>query len=147
MTRAPRAARLPRLQSAPMRALLVSDDPAVREEMALVVRSLQRTVGSPVEFIEASDGLVAVELAWRARADWVIADEVCVRQGAFALARDLKGADPPFPGAVVLLLDRRQDAWLASWSGADAWFVKPVNPFEVGDRLAQLAAGDRREAG
>ena len=24
------------------------------------------------------------------------------------------------------------------WSGADAWFVKPVDPFELADRLLEL---------
>jgi hypothetical protein len=39
---------------------------------------------------------------------------------------------------IVILLERRQDAWLARWSGADAWFVKPADPFEVADRLWEL---------
>ena len=28
----------------------------------------------------------------------------------------------------------------ASWSGADAWFVKPVDPFELADRVVELVA-------
>ena len=63
-----------------------------------------------------------------------------------ALAKDQKGADQPFPGSVVSLLDRPQDAWLARWSGADAWFVKPVNPFELGDRLAEILGTTHKEA-
>jgi DNA-binding response OmpR family regulator len=39
---------------------------------------------------------------------------------------------------IVILLDRKHDAWLAKWSGADAWFVKPVDPFELADRLLDL---------
>jgi DNA-binding response OmpR family regulator len=39
---------------------------------------------------------------------------------------------------IVVLLARRQDAWLARWSGADAWFTKPVDPFELADRLMEL---------
>ena len=39
---------------------------------------------------------------------------------------------------IVILLERSQDAWLARWSGADAWFVKPPDPFEVADRLWEL---------
>jgi DNA-binding response OmpR family regulator len=35
----------------------------------------------------------------------------------------------------VILLDRKQDEWLARWSGADAWFVKPVDPFALADAL------------
>jgi hypothetical protein len=45
----------------------------------------------------------------------------------------------------VILLERSQDAWLAKWSGADAWFVKPVNPFELADTLGEFTA-NRKEA-
>ena len=38
----------------------------------------------------------------------------------------------------VIRWQRKHDAWLARWSGADAWFVKPVDPFELADRLVDL---------
>jgi DNA-binding response OmpR family regulator len=79
-------------------------------------------------------------LAWRHLPEVVVADEIASRAGAFALTRELKGAAEPFPGRVVILLDRPQDAWLASWAGADAWFVKPVNPFELADTVAGFLA-------
>jgi DNA-binding response OmpR family regulator len=123
-----------------MRVLLVSADPRVREMMALVTRSFRRGLSEPVETFQATDGLRGIALAWRHLPDVVVVDEITSRAGAFALAKDLKGADPPFPGAVLILLDRAQDAWLAKWSGADAWFVKPVNPFELADTVAEFAA-------
>lgn len=117
--------------------------------MALAVRSVQRRLGEPsepFEPLEARDGIQGIAMAWRHLPDVVIADEIASRAGAFALAKDLKGADPPFPGTVVILLDRSQDSWLARWSGADAWFVKPVNPFEMADRLGDLMKTTRKEA-
>src|SRR5205823_5722211 len=107
-----------------------------REAMELSVRSVRRSLGQqPLEFLEAKDGLLGIRMAWRHRPDVVVADEIASRAGAFALARDLKGAEPPHPARIVVLLDRPQDQWLASWSGADAWFVKPVNPFELADTV------------
>jgi len=76
----------------------------------------------------------------------VVADEITSRAGAFALAKDLKETDPPFRGAVIILLERSQDAWLARWSGADAWFVKPVNPFELAESVARFLGVSREEA-
>jgi DNA-binding response OmpR family regulator len=128
-----------------MNVLLVSADPKVREMMALVTRSVRRRMDEPFASLEASDGVEGIRMAWRHMPDVVVADEITSRAGAFALAKDLKGADPPFPGAVVILLDRSQDAWLAKWSGADAWFVKPVNPFELADMLGEFTA-NRKEA-
>jgi hypothetical protein len=67
-----------------------------------------------------------------------VADEAASRAGAFALARDLRGAEVPFAGVIVILLDRPHDAWLANWSGADAWFVKPFDPFALADTMMEL---------
>jgi DNA-binding NarL/FixJ family response regulator len=127
------------------RVLLVSADPAVREWMAVAVRGIEREAGEPLELVEASDGVEGIKEAWRYLPDIVVADEIASRAGAFALAKDLTGALPPFPGRIVILLDRRQDEWLARWSGADAWFVKPINPFELADAMAGLVRG-RQEA-
>ena len=54
------------------------------------------------------------------------------------MVKDLKGATEPFPGVVVVALARREDEWLARWSGADAWFVKPVDPFALTDTVVSL---------
>ncbi len=123
-----------------MNVLIISADPAVRETMALALRSVRRRLGEgePIDFIEAADGVDGLAAAWRERPDVVVADEITSRAGAFAVARDLRQAAPPFPGQVIILLERHQDEWLARWSGADAWFVKPVNPFELADRVAAM---------
>lgn len=121
-----------------VKVLLVSPDPRSRELMALAVAGIERRLGVPLEFLEASDGERGVRVAFRERPDAVVADEIASRAGAFALARDLRGAPEPYPGAIVILLDRRQDAWLARWAGADAWFVKPVDAFDLADRLLEL---------
>ena len=99
---------------------MISADPEVREWMSLVARSFARSTGEKPELTS--------------------------RAGAFAVTRDLKGATEPYPGRVVVFLERVQDAWLAAWSGADAWFVKPVNPFEVAETIAGFFAGDQKEA-
>jgi DNA-binding response OmpR family regulator len=121
-----------------VKVLLVSPDPRSRELMALVVASIERRLATRLEFVEASNGERGLALARRERPDVIVADEIASRAGAFALARDLRGATEPYPGVIVILLERKHDMWLARWSGADAWFVKPVDPFDVADRLVEL---------
>lgn len=121
-----------------VKVLLVSPDPESRDLMRLAVGSIKRRLGVSLEFIEAGDGERGIKAAWRERPDVVVADEIASRAGAFALAKDLRGAEEPFAGAIVILLDRKHDAWLAKWSGADAWFVKPFDPFELADRVLEL---------
>ncbi len=116
----------------------MSPDPASRELMALAVRSIERRLGEDLRFRAAANGELGIRAALRERPQIVVADEIASRAGAFALAKALRDDPVPFEGAIVILLERRHDAWLASWSGADAWFVKPVDPFEVADRLLEL---------
>ncbi len=106
--------------------------------MGLAVGGIWRTLGERLEFLEATNGERALKVAWRERPDVVITDEFASRAGAFAMAKDLRGAQDPFPGVIVILLDRHQDEWLARWSGADAWFVKPFDPFALARRVVDL---------
>ena len=128
-----------------VKVLLVSPDPESRDLMALAVAGIERRLGAPLEFLEATNGERGLRVAFRERPDAVVADEIASRAGAFSLAKDLRGAPEPYPGAIVILLERRQDAWLARWSGADAWFVRPVDPFELADRLLELLATEQKE--
>jgi len=118
--------------------LLVSPDPASRELMALAVRSIERRVGSPLRFRAAKNGELGIRAALRDRPEIVVADEIASRAGAFALAKALRDDAVPFTGVIVILLERKHDVWLARWSGADAWFVRPVDPFELADRVLEL---------
>ena len=116
----------------------MSPDPASRELTALAVRSIERRIGSTLRFRAAKNGELGIRAALRDRPEIVVADEIASRAGAFALAKALRDDPVPFTGAIVILLERKQDAWLARWSGADAWFVRPVDPFELADRILEL---------
>ncbi len=118
--------------------LLVSPDPTSRELTALAVRSIERRIGSPLRFRAAKNGDLGIRAALRDRPQIIIADEIASRAGAFALAKALRDDAVPFTGVIVILLERKQDTWLARWSGADAWFVRPVDPFELADRVLEL---------
>jgi CheY-like chemotaxis protein len=118
--------------------LLVSPDPASRDLMALAVRSIERRLGETLTFRAAANGELGIRAALRERPDIVVADEIASRAGAFALAKALRDDPDTFTGVIVILLERKHDAWLAKWSGADAWYVKPADPFEVADRLLEL---------
>jgi DNA-binding response OmpR family regulator len=118
--------------------LLVSPDPRSRELMALTVRSIERRLGTELRFRAAANGELGAKAALRERPAAVVADEIASRAGAFALARSLRDDNDPYRGIIIILLERKHDEWLARWSGADAWFVQPVDPFELADRLVDL---------
>ncbi|MBW3535610.1 MAG: hypothetical protein KY453_10420 [Gemmatimonadetes bacterium] len=132
-----------------MKALLISPVPEMRELVRVALRSVERRTGEPWEFLEASNGLDGIRVAWRELPDVVVADEIASNAGAFAVAKDLRGAVQAFPGSVIILLARAQDEWLARWSGADAWLMRPVDPFALADAVVasmERRAADRRTA-
>ena len=126
-----------------MKVLLVSPDAEARDLLRISVRSIERRLGESVSFLEAQDGERGARIGLRERPDAVVADEIASRAGAFSLARDLRGAVEPYSGPIVIVLERKHDAWLARWSGADAWLVRPIDPFELADRLVELIQADR----
>ena len=126
--------------------LLVSPDERSREQIALTVRSIERRLGEELRFRAARNGELGVVAARRDRPDVIVADEIASRAGAFGLARTLRDDLEPYRGIIVILLERKHDAWLARWSGADAWFVKPVDPFELADQLLELVTESKNES-
>ena len=72
--------------------------------------------------------------------DIVIADNDTWPTGGFALSREVKarqqmGEDMP---PVLLLLARDQDRWLSNWSQADAYMLKPPDPFDLAETVQAL---------
>jgi DNA-binding response OmpR family regulator len=122
----------------PVKALFISPDPELRDQLRVALGTVERRSGERWEYLEAPDGILGLRLAWRELPDLVVADEIASGAGAFAVAKDLRGAAEPFRGSVVLILARAQDEWLARWSGADAWMTKPVDPFVLSDTVAGL---------
>ena len=106
--------------------------------MRVALRATERRSGQEWTSLMADNGIQGLKIAWRELPDLVVADEIASGAGAFAVAKDLKGAERPFPGAIILVLARKQDEWLARWSGADAWVTKPVDPFLLADKAAEV---------
>ena len=85
---------------------------------------------------EASNGNEALRRAKEDEYDLLITDETSEPFGAFGLARELKIL--PDPPAVIVLLERTVDVWLAKWSGADRWLTQPIDPFELARAAREL---------
>jgi CheY-like chemotaxis protein len=75
--------------------------------------------------------------------DLVIGDNDMHPTGGYFLAREIKargqmGRDVP---PVILLLARQQDVWLSDWSQADAYVLKPIDPFNLAEVVDAVVAG------
>ncbi len=69
--------------------------------------------------------------------DLVILDGEAAPSGGMGVARQIKD-EIDYPPPVVLLVARRDDAWLATWSRADAVVQHPVDPITLADAVSGL---------
>lgn len=98
-----------------------------------------------VEVLEVRTPQLALRLLDRGdRYDLVLADADTAPTGGFALAREVKararmGREVP---PVILLIAREQDKFLAKWSEADAFIIKPPDPFDLHSVIAAVVAGE-----
>jgi DNA-binding response OmpR family regulator len=123
-------------QRAP-RVLVYSDDVDTRAQVRLAVgRRLSK--GAPdVEWVEAATHPVVVETADAGGMDLLILDGEAAKSGGMGLCRQLKHEVFRCP-PVLVLTGRPQDAWLASWSLADAVLSHPLDPVELQRVVARL---------
>lgn len=117
--------------------VIYSDDRATRA-------SIKGALGSRLapDFAEHVIHEFATAPALRAFADkkgidLFILDGEAVPEGGMGIARQLK--DEIFNCSPVLLITgRKEDAWLAAWSLADASVVHPIDPFTLANCAANL---------
>lgn len=121
----------------PLRVLVYSDDRNVRAQVLASVGVRPDPQLPPVEFTECATEPVVVSQASRESFDLLILDGEAVPAGGMGIARQLKDeifGCPP----ILVLIGRPQDAWLATWSRADAVVPHPLEPIAVARAVAGL---------
>jgi len=126
-----------------IRVIIYSDDSAVR---AGIVSALGRKMAADlpahevIEFATAAALRAFVDrpdLQGDLRADLFILDGEAVPEGGMSVARQLKDEVFNCP-PVLLITGRKEDAWLAAWSRADATVIHPIDPFTLAQTAANL---------
>ncbi len=71
--------------------------------------------------------------------DLAIVDMQVGTMGSMAITRGLKST-PSFDGAIIILLDREADAFIAKRAGADAWLTKPFSAQALRAKLSEVSS-------
>lgn len=119
--------------------LLYSDDSSVREEVRGAVGSVTAQ-GETVTWVDVATADEVVRLADAGGLDLLVLDGEADKVGGMGICRQLKNEIFRCP-PVVLLTGRPQDAWLASWSLADAAVPRPLDPLELQRTVRATLAG------
>lgn len=121
----------------PASVLVYSHRPEVRAAVRTAVGRRPAADVGPLTWIECATGDEVVAAVDAGRVDLCILDGEAQPTGGMALTRqlDLEVADRP---AVLLLIARQADRWLAHWSQADGTLPLPVDPLTAPGVVADL---------
>jgi len=123
--------------------LVYSDDPAVRAVVRTAIGRRPASDLGRVEWVELDDGRKVVTAFDAGGLDLAIFDGEAWPIGGLGLCKQLKDEVRDCP-PILVLVARRDDAWLATWSLADAVVRLPVDAPELTAAAAELLRG--REA-
>lgn len=117
--------------------IVFSHDPAVRDQVRSAVGRRPAADLGRIEWVECATGAEVVARIDRGGVDVAILDGEAKPTGGMGLSRQLKNEIDDCP-AICVLLGRRDDRWLATWSLADATLIRPIDPVTAAETVAQL---------
>jgi DNA-binding response OmpR family regulator len=120
--------------------LVFSHRPEVRETIITAVGRRPAPDLSRVEYVEVgtiADVLYEVD---NGTVDLLILDGEAQPTGGMGLSRQLKDEITNCP-PVVVVVRRKDDRWLATWSQADAVLVHPLDPLAAAETVAEVLRG------
>jgi DNA-binding response OmpR family regulator len=121
----------------PLRVLVYSDDRTVRRAVALALGTRLDPDLPELDLVEVATGPVVISTVDAGGLDLLILDGEATPSGGLGLARQLKDEIFRCP-PILVLTGRPQDAWLATWSRADAVVGHPLDPGQLAATVAAL---------
>ncbi|MFD3812524.1 hypothetical protein [Rhodococcus sp. NPDC058639] len=123
--------------SAPLRILLYSDDAGVRAQLRSALGDRVHPDLPPLEYLEVATAPVVIAHMDAGEVDLAILDGEAAPAGGLGIAKQLKDEIDPCP-PIVVLTGRADDAWLASWSRAEAVVTRPIDPLTLAREVVRL---------
>ncbi|WP_372733990.1 hypothetical protein [Nocardioides sp.] len=120
-----------------LRVLVYSDDVNTRQQVILALGRRPHPDLPEVEYIEVATEPVVIQNMDAGNVDLAILDGEAVPAGGMGIAKQLKDELYRCPPTLVLT-GRPQDAWLATWSRADAAVSHPIDPIELAESVVAL---------
>lgn len=119
-----------------LRVLVYSDDVTTRQQVILALGRRPHPDLPEVEYVEVATEPVVVATMDAGGIDLAVLDGEAVPAGGMGIAKQMKDEIFRCP-PIIVLTGRPQDAWLATWSRAEAAVSHPLDPI----RLAETAVG------
>ena len=123
----------------PLKILVYSDDAHTRNQVILALGRRPHPDLAEVEYVEVATEPVVIQQMDSGAIDLAILDGEAVPAGGMGIAKQMKDEIYRCP-PILVLTGRPQDAWLATWSRADAAVPHPLDPLQLGETVARLLA-------
>ncbi|MBK8463430.1 MAG: response regulator [Nigerium sp.] len=117
--------------------LVYSDDRGVRDQVRLTLGRRVAADLPQVEVVECATHHALTKILDGGGIDVVIMDAEATPAGGMGMCRQVKDEIAGCP-PVLLLVARVADAWLATWSRADAVVAYPIDPIRLPEAVAGL---------
>lgn len=117
--------------------LVYSSNERVREHVRVALGRRPAADLAAVSYLEADRAAEAVAAVNAGGIDVCILDGEAWPAGGMGISRQLHDEIADCP-AIVVLIGREQDRWLASWSLADAVVTHPADPLILAETVARL---------
>lgn len=130
------------MTSAPLKILVFSHRPEVRESIITAIGRRPAADLGRVAYIEAAGVADVLSELDAGTADLAILDGEAQPTGGIGLTRQLKNEVTDCP-PIVVVVRRKDDRWLATWSQADAVLVHPLDPLAAAQTVAEVLRAQR----
>jgi DNA-binding response OmpR family regulator len=120
-----------------LKVLVYSDDSSVRQQVILALGRRPHPDLPEVEYVEVATEPVVIQNMDAGHIALAILDGEAVPAGGMGIAKQLKDEIYQCP-PVLVLTGRPQDAWLATWSRAEAAVPHPIDPIQLAESVVAL---------
>jgi DNA-binding response OmpR family regulator len=120
-----------------LKVLVYSDDVNTRQQVILALGRRPHPDLPELEYVEVATQPVVLQQMDAGGIDLVILDGEATPSGGMGIAKQLKDEIFQCP-PVLVLTGRVQDAWLATWSRAEAVVPHPIDPLQLADAVVAL---------
>lgn len=123
--------------SEPLKILVYSDDAHTRSQVMLALGRRPHPDLPEADYVEVATEPVVLQQMDSGTIDLAILDGEAAPVGGLGIAKQMKDEIFRCP-PILVITGRPQDAWLATWSRADAAVPHPIDPLLIGEVVARL---------
>jgi DNA-binding response OmpR family regulator len=120
-----------------VRVLVYSDNARTREQVMLALGKRIHPELPELSYLEVATAPMVITQMDKGGIDLAILDGEATPAGGMGIAKQLKDEIAQCP-PILVLTGRADDAWLATWSRAEAAVPHPIDPIRLGEAVVGL---------